>query len=145
MGGTPKLNKEEKQLELEVLDYMDLFCHSETCIELLLKASVNHKIKMLVLLTKFKRQDYLAPDNKTPLMLESQARQRVIAEKLIGVLLEEFRLERNLSVLIIELATLRFFIEHTSLEGLTLNEEFTQIFNTCAFRISHRDLNKLSD
>ena len=51
---SPKLNKQEKELESEILDYMDQFINSKACVDFLLKASPNHKIKVLMMLCKFK-------------------------------------------------------------------------------------------
>ena len=55
MVESPKLNKMEKELEKEILDYMEIFIGSEKCLELLSQASKNHKIKVLMLLCKYKR------------------------------------------------------------------------------------------
>jgi hypothetical protein len=60
MVESPKLNKHEKELENEILDYMESFISNDNCIDLLLKASSNHKIKVLMILCKFKRHDYIS-------------------------------------------------------------------------------------
>ena len=57
---SPKLNKQEKELESEILNYMNQFINSKACVDLLLKASPNHKIKVLMMLCKFKQQDYIS-------------------------------------------------------------------------------------
>lgn len=60
MVESPKLNKHEKELEEEILDYMELFINNDQCISLLDKASNDHKIKVIMMLCKFKRQDYVS-------------------------------------------------------------------------------------
>jgi hypothetical protein len=54
MVESPKLNKHEKELETEILDYMDKFINNSECISLLNKASNDHKIKVIMMLSKFK-------------------------------------------------------------------------------------------
>ena len=60
MVESPKLNKHEKELEQEILDYMEQFINNKDCISLLLKASNDHKIKVIMMLSKFKSQDYVS-------------------------------------------------------------------------------------
>lgn len=60
MVESPKLNKHEKELEQEILDYMEQFINHKECVTLLTKASNDHKIKVLMMLSKFKRQDYVS-------------------------------------------------------------------------------------
>lgn len=38
---------------------MSKFINDQQCINVLLKSSQNHKIKLLILLTKFKQHDYI--------------------------------------------------------------------------------------
>lgn len=60
MVESPKLNKQEKALEREILEYMERFINNEECLKLLMTASKNHKIKVLMMLCKFKRHDYIS-------------------------------------------------------------------------------------
>ncbi len=57
---SPKLNKQEKELEGGILNYLEQFIANKHCIDLLKKASANHKIKVLMMLCKYKRQDYVS-------------------------------------------------------------------------------------
>lgn len=55
-----KLNKKEKELEKEILAYMKSFIANEECMSMLIKASTNHRIKLIMLFSKFKKQDYIS-------------------------------------------------------------------------------------
>jgi hypothetical protein len=57
---SPNLNKQEKELEGEILNYLEQFIANKLCIDLLKKASANHQIKVLMMLCKYKRQDYVS-------------------------------------------------------------------------------------
>ena len=75
MVESPRLNKHEKELEQEILEYMDVFIQNNGCIEQVMKASNNHKIKVLMMLCKYKRHDYIS-QGVTPEMEASHQRQR---------------------------------------------------------------------
>jgi len=120
MVESPKLNKHEKELEQEILDYMEQFISHKECLALLTKASNDHKIKVLMMLSKFKRQDYVSQD-VSPEMEISHETQRKIIESLLIKMAEEFKYERVYSNLIINLSNISYFIRNASLTKLSLN------------------------
>lgn len=120
MVESPKLNKHEKELEQEILDYMEQFISHKECLALLTKASNDHKIKVLMMLSKFKRQDYVSQD-VSPEMEISHEAQRKIIESLLIKMAEEFKYERVYSNLIINLSNISYFIRNASLTKLSLN------------------------
>jgi response regulator of citrate/malate metabolism len=120
MVESPKLNKHEKELEQEILDYMEQFISHKECLALLTKASNDHKIKVLMMLSKFKRQDYVSQD-VSPEMEISHETQRKIIESLLIKMAEEFKYERVYSNLIIYLSNISYFIRNASLTKLSLN------------------------
>ena len=120
MVESPKLNKHEKELEQEILDYMEQFINNKECISLLTKASNDHKIKVLMMLSKFKRQDYVS-QVVSPSMEIIHERQREVIGSLLIKMAEEFKYERVYSNLIINLANISFFIRNASLTKLSLS------------------------
>ncbi len=69
-------------------------------------------------------------------MERSHQAQREIVEMLLARMAEEFQYERVYSNLIINLANISYFIRNASLEGLTLNSKFEDIFADCASKIT---------
>ncbi len=69
-------------------------------------------------------------------MERSHQAQRDIVEMLLASMAEEFQYERVYSNLIINLANISYFIRNASVEGLTLNGKFEDIFADCASKIT---------
>lgn len=143
MAESSKMNKQEKELEQEILGYMSAFLQNKHCQELLMKASNNHKIKVIMMLTKFKEHDYIS-QVVTSEMEQDHQRQRELIHRLQEILIEEFKYERLLPNLISNLSNLKYFLNNAWLTGLKINEEFDKIYIDCASKISHLDLNTLT-
>lgn len=90
MVESAKLNKHEKLLENDIVEYMELFIKSKDCIELLTKANNDHRIKVIMMLTKYKRQDY-ASYSLSQEMIDSQQMQRDVIAKMCDILLDDFK------------------------------------------------------
>jgi hypothetical protein len=92
-----------------------------------MKASNNHKIKILMMLCKYKKHDYIS-QVVTQEMEASHQRQRDVIAKLQSCMLEEFKYDRVLAGLIWDLANFNYFINNAWITGLKRDKVFDQLF-----------------